>query len=159
MWHYDVASTWVLEAAVGAAILVVVVLLATAIAHLTFLGVQWLAVDLAAHREGRDLFTLPQASEVLEWRRGGPAPAERRVRRRADIVFPGAHRPHGPLQAAVSEVFDSDRPPFYKHFLMIACDERDLRITRVDVTGAGTSQSADISIPLRQQAPSAPGRR
>jgi hypothetical protein len=155
LWHYDVASTWVLDAAVGAAILLVVVLLAIAIAHLTFLGVQWLAVDLAAHREGRDLFTLPQASEVLEWRGGGPAPAERRVRRRADIVFPGAHRPHGPLQAAVSEVFDSDRPPFYKHFLKIACDERELRITRVEVTGAGTRESNPITVPLGQQAPSA----
>jgi hypothetical protein len=126
-----------------------------ALAHLFFIGVPTMLVDCTTHRE-REQFTASQADKVLRWRETEPSRTHRPgwwVRQRANIVFPGEHRPHGPLQQKVAEVFDSDEPPFAKNFLGITTTENELTIRMRPVTGKepGTGEEPEpyrIPIPL-----------
>ncbi len=104
--------------------------------HLVFLGAFSLIWDPDAHRLRRQ-FSQAEAAQVIRWRSGGSRPPSRQVRRRANIAFPGADQPHGPIQSAVSEIFDSDRPPFVKNFLVVTTAPGLLTITAHVVTGTG----------------------
>jgi Calcineurin-like phosphoesterase len=146
-WSGVLESSAPKTAAVG-----LVVLSATAfsvvIAHLTFLGAFWLVRD-RDHEGEPNQFTEAEAQQVIDWRHGGERPTSAAVARRAMIVFPGLFHPHGPLQNAVSEIFDSDKPPFYKNFLVLDSRADLLTITTYLVTGLEASVNAwSIEIPL-----------
>jgi hypothetical protein len=122
------------------------------IAHLTFLGAFWLLWDRDERGEPIQ-FTEAEARDVIDWRHGGTRPSSEAVARRAMIVFPGLFHPHGPLQDAVSEIFDSDNPPFYKNFLVLDSHADRLTVTTYLVTGIEDSIDAwFIDIPLDQDA-------
>jgi hypothetical protein len=122
------------------------------IAHLTFLGAFWLLWDRDERGEPIQ-FTEAEAQDVIDWRHGGTRPSSEAVARRAMIVFPGLFHPHGPLQDAVSEIFDSDKPPFYKNFLVLDSRADRLTVTTYLVTGIEDSIDAwFIDIPLDQDA-------
>jgi hypothetical protein len=148
--HYDVEDTWALSAAVAATVILGTALLGLAVVHLTFLGA------FGLWRAGGSLpLNRTEAAQVVRWRQEGDAhrPSDAGVRRRANVVFPGEARPHGPLQDAVSEVFDSDEAPFYKHFLELRVVDGLLHVHRHDVTGRppGPGQVREpysFSIPL-----------
>jgi hypothetical protein len=110
---------------VGALLLLVTVVLA----HLVFLGAQYLVLDRPAHGDRPDLLTLAEAEAFLAWRstEEGPAPLEPRALRRARTVFPTTDSPRGPIQDKVSEIFDSDFPPFWKNFLVVRTEAGDAR--------------------------------
>jgi hypothetical protein len=138
-WGLDVGTAWTLQAAlvpvVGAALL----LLTVVVAHLVFLGAQYLVIDRLAHHDRPDLLTLEEARTFLDWRsvESGPPPLDPVRMRRARMVFPTPDSPHGPIQAKVSEIFDSDFPPFFKNFLLLrtepAPDRPGARRLRIDV--------------------------
>jgi hypothetical protein len=133
-------DTWVPEAIVAGAVLLAVALAGILIVHLTFLGAPALAWDCHTHRD-QDQLSLAEADRVIKWRTGGEAPKERHVRRRANIVFPGANRPSGPLQRKIAEVCDTDGPPFRKGFLVVEALEHRLTIQPYEVTGEGPAST------------------
>jgi hypothetical protein len=154
-WTYDAHETWVPRAVAAGAVVLIAMSIGIALAHLFFIGVPTMLVDCSTHRE-REQFNASEADQVLRWRETEPSRANRpgwRVRLRANIVFPGENRPHGPLQQKVAEVFDSDEPPFAKNFLVITTTERELTIRMRPVTGdePGTGEQpkpCSIRIPL-----------
>jgi hypothetical protein len=154
-WTYGAHETWVPRAVAGGAVVLIATSIGVALAHLSFIGVPTMLVDCTTHRE-REQFSQSQAEQVLRWRETEPSRTHRpgwRVRQRANIVFPGENRPHGPLQQKVAEVFDSDEPPFAKNFLVITTTEHELTIRMRSVTGEepGTGEepeSYSIPIPL-----------
>ena len=129
-------APWVPRAAATAAVVAGMSLVTLATLHLVFLGAFTLAWDLGTHRPQQQL-TEAEAEAVIDWRAGTPRsrPSSRRVRRRAGIVFPGANRPRGPIQKMVSEIFDSDEPPFWKNFLVVRSTPTDVTVTAHLVTG------------------------
>jgi len=140
------------RAATAGLVLLAATLFSVVIAHLTFLGAFWLVWDRDEAGEPIQ-FTEAEAQAVIDWRHGGTRPSSEPVARRAMIVFPGLFHPHGPLQTAVSEIFDSDRPPFYKNFLVLDSHADRLTITTYLVTGLEDSTDAwFIDIPLHQDA-------
>jgi hypothetical protein len=108
-----------------------------------------MVVDRGTHRDAEQL-TEDQAEQVLRWRADESArPADWRVRARGNIAFPGMAQPRGPLQQAVSEVFDSDRPPFFKEFLELRSDGRSVLIRDHRVRGQAPEPACyEIEIPL-----------
>jgi hypothetical protein len=121
--------------------------------HLVFLGAPAIAFDFTTHSE-RTQLQEDEAADVIAWRKGGAPPAARHVRRRANIVFPGANRPSGPLQQKVAEFCDTDEPPFRKNFLVLEADAERLTITPYRVTGEaddGTLIEDAITVPYAQQ--------
>jgi hypothetical protein len=141
-------DTWLPRTAVVAGVLAAMLVVTVVTLHLTFLGAFSLVWDFHAHRP-REQLSRGEAEWVIRWRAGGSRPPSRRVRRRANIVFPGADQPHGPIQSAVSEIFDSDRPPFIKNFLVVTSDPGTLTVTAHVVTGtADPPPPYVISIPL-----------
>lgn len=136
------------KAAAAGLVVLVAALLSVVIAHLTFLGAFWLVWDRDAQGEPIQ-FTEAEAQDVIDWRHGGTRPTSKAVARRAMVVFPGLFHPHGPLQDAVSEIFDSDKPPFYKNFLLLDSRADRLTITTYLVTGIEDAVEAwFIDIPL-----------
>jgi hypothetical protein len=145
------------KAAAAGLVVVSATLFSVVISHLTFLGAFWLVWDRDERGEPH-LFTEAEAHQVIDWRHGGNRPDSEAVARRAMIVFPGLFHPHGPLQDAVSEIFDSDKPPFYKNFLVLDSRADRLKITTRLVTGIERSLDAwSIEIPIDQgRRPSSP---
>ncbi|MEP6696940.1 MAG: hypothetical protein ABJA34_08695 [Pseudonocardiales bacterium] len=145
-------GTWLPRAVEIACLVVVMTVLAVVTVNLAFLGAFSLLWDLPAHRPG-DQFSAAEADWVIRWRAGGSRPPWRRVRRRANVVFPGADDPHGPIQSAVSEIFDSDEPPFIKNFLVVRTDPDEVTVTAHVVTGTDdVPPPYEVSIPLRRRA-------
>lgn len=141
-------NAWIPGAAVTAVVVLAMTVITVVTLHLTFLGAFSLIWDRDAHHVGEQL-TWIDADRVIRWRAGGSRPPERQVRRRANIVFPGADQPRGPIQAAVSELFDSDEPPFIKSFLVVKSAPRRLTVTAHVVTGTDTGPGPyEIKIPL-----------
>jgi hypothetical protein len=135
LWSFHADETWVPRAAAAGAVVLLITLLGVAIAHLVFIGAPAMVIDFHTHCEGEQL-TDKQAEQVIEWRQEEPEHRPSwRVRRRANIVFPGAHRPHGPLQQKVSEIFDSDDEPFAKNFLIVTSTADQVTIRARFVTG------------------------
>jgi hypothetical protein len=131
-------------------------LVAVVVTHLVLVGTPSLIVDLDAHRvvgpgEAGRLVPVGDAQLLLDERAGGgTAPVSSPVRRRADIVAPGSDQPQGPLQKAVAEIFDSDRPPFFKNFLVCESEPDELTVRVVIVTGEDDAPApVVISIPVR----------
>jgi hypothetical protein len=138
------------RAAAAGLVVLVATSVSVVIAHLTFLGAFWLVWDRDERGEPIQ-FTEAEAQDVIDWRHGGTRPGSEAVARRAMIVFPGLFHPHGPLQDAVSEIFDSDKPPFYKNFLVLDSRADRLTVTTYLVTGIDDSIDAwFIDIPLDQ---------
>jgi hypothetical protein len=131
-------GTWVPAAALTAVVVALLVMLTVVLVNLTFLGAYALFIDRAVRVEGDPAFTREEALDVLTWRRTGEEadrPKDPRVARRARIVFPSAYQPRGPIQTKVSEIFDSDTPPFAKHFLVVTTTAEWLTITPHPVDG------------------------
>jgi hypothetical protein len=130
------ARTWVPSALAGTAVVVLLVALAVVLSNLTFLGSYALVTDVDAHRDDMVAFSLAQATQVIAWRDGddGSKPTGR-VYTRAQVVFPSLRDPRGLVQRKVSELFDSDDPPFYKHFLVMTSTHHTLTITPQPVDG------------------------
>ncbi|HEY6797224.1 MAG TPA: hypothetical protein VI248_21330, partial [Kineosporiaceae bacterium] len=120
-WALDQGTGWTLRTALVPVVGALMVLVTVVVAHLVFLGAQYLVIDGHAHTDHADLLTLEEASAFLDWRsvESGRPPLSPRALRRARIVFPTPDSPHGPIQAKVSEIFDSDFPPFWKNFLVL----------------------------------------
>lgn len=146
---------WLVHSAVASACVIVLVLLAVVLSHLTYLGAYTLITDLGAHRDGEDLLTEAEARTFLDWRvdpsRRSPLPPV--LQRRAKMVFPSTDKPQGPIQKYVAEIFDSDNPPFCKNFLLLRTEAGRLVIDVHLVRGDGPiSQDAQprrsIVIPL-----------
>lgn len=127
-------STWWPAVAIGAALFTAVAVGAAALlAHLVFLGAHSLIADPKAwvsprYRQGvpthYDFISEAAAASIIEaeHHRMGAQPAVVegvgwRIRRRAQIAFPGLNPPFGPIQRFVSEIYSLDEPPFFKHFL------------------------------------------
>ncbi|PZS25223.1 MAG: hypothetical protein DLM59_20590 [Pseudonocardiales bacterium] len=143
-----VFDTWLPRAAALAGLLLVLSVSTVATENLTFLGAFSLVWDVHSHRLQQQL-SEPEAEWVIRWRAGGHRPPWRHVRRRANIVFPAAGHPHGPIQSAVSEIFDSDEPPFIKNFLVVRSEPDALTVTAHVVTGTDDPPPPyEISIPL-----------
>jgi hypothetical protein len=144
-WALDRATAWTLRAALVPVVGALQLLVTVVVAHLVFLGAQYLVFDLAAHAGSPGLLTLGEAEAFLRWRsvEAGAAQLTPRALRRARIVFPTTDSPHGPIQEKVSEIFDSDFPPFWKDFLVLRTEQapggaRRLRIDVHVVRGTGT---------------------
>jgi hypothetical protein len=135
----DAHQPWVPRAVVAGAVLLTLALVGIIVAHLVFLGAHALAWDRPTHAD-REQLTTDQAKDVLAWRRGADKPGERAVRRRANVVFPGATQPNGPLQRKISEICDSDSRPFRKNFLILNADRDELVIKPCRVTGYKTPE-------------------
>jgi hypothetical protein len=147
---WDVFDSSAPTAAAAGLVVLVATMVSVVIAHLTFLGAFWLVGDRDERGEPIQ-FTEAEAQDVIDWRYGGTRPSSEAVARRAMIVFPGLFHPHGPLQNTVSEIFDSDQPPFYKNFLVVDSRADRLTITTYLVTGIEDSCDAwFIDIPLDQ---------
>lgn len=141
-------DSWLPRAAATAGVVLAMAVLIVVTTHLTFLGAFSLIWDVGTHRPGQQ-FSRAEAEWVIRWRSGGNRPPSRRVRRRANIAFPGTDQPHGPIQSAVSEIFDSDRPPFVKNFLVVGTVPGAMTVTAHVVTGTdGGPAPYEISIPL-----------
>jgi hypothetical protein len=142
---------WFLPALAAVAVIVAVTLLAIAFIHLMFLGALALVWHPGEHTE-QEFLSDPEAEAVLEWRHGATRPRlTPRVRRIANIVYPGAANPHGPIQRFVAEIFDSNDPPFFKNFLHMYTTEEELTIVVHAVTGEGEELSIELAtctIPL-----------
>jgi hypothetical protein len=86
------------------------------------------------------------------------------VTRLANLVYPGADQPHGPLQRKLSEIFDTDVPPFYKNFLRVEVENGKLTIQGIGVRGDEQSAAAlemigpPVRIDLPDPTPPAGGR-
>jgi len=141
-------STWLPRAAAAALVVLSMTVITVVTLHLMFLGAFSLIWDIGTHRVGEQL-SWAQADRIIRWRAGGSRPPQRHVRRRANIVFPGAEHPRGPIQSAVSEIFDSDEPPFVKSFLVVTSDPGVLTVTAHVVTGTDDGPPPyTITIPL-----------
>jgi len=144
-----VYETWVPTAATAAMVVTATTLVGIVVAHLSFLG----AFSLLWHG-GEGTLTTEEAEQGLAWRDyGHPKPAAARVRRIVNLVHPGAKNPHGPLQRKVSEIFDTDEPPFFKSFLRLEVNAETLVVRCYGVRGneasAGDVQVVDeVEIPL-----------
>ncbi len=140
IWLADLWLGWVVRSAVASVVVIVLALMTLVIAHLTYLGAYVLLVDPWAHRDGAEQLTAEQAREFLDWRvdtsRRSPLPAL--PQRRAKIVFPPTDNPNGPIQRKVSEIFDSDDPPFWKNFLVLRTRPGKLVVDVHIVHGSGT---------------------
>jgi hypothetical protein len=150
------AGTWVPRAALTALVVAGLAVLSAVLVNLTFLGTYTLAFDRDAHRAGDPgflPFTAADAAQVLRWRTSGSVadrPRDPKVVRRAQIVFPATDQPQGPVQKQVSEIFDSDVPPFAKHFLVVSTTPDLLVIAPHPVDGVRHLPPLDpIEIPLR----------
>jgi hypothetical protein len=150
------AGTWVPRATLTGLVVVALVVLTVVLVNLTFLGTYALVLDRDARRAadpGFLPFTPEGAAQVLRWRMSGSAadkPADPKVVRRAQIVFPSTDQPQGPVQKQVSEIFDSDVPPFAKHFLVVSTTSESLVLTPQPVDGVRTLPPlAPIEVPLR----------
>ena len=137
-WTLDVRTAWTLRAAIVPVAGALLVGVAVVLAHLVFLGAQYLVLDRDAHRDRPDLLTLPEARTFLDWRatEQGTPPLSGRTMRRARTVFPTTDSPRGPIQEKVSEIFDSDVPPFWKNFLVLRIEPG---------SGAGAAQGQGTS--------------
>jgi hypothetical protein len=148
-WTLGAHETWVPQAVASCAVVLVATAISIAFAHLFFIGAPTMLADWRTHRDVEQFTAYDleeakaadkppsEAQQVLDWRKKEPTRDRPhwRVRLRANIVFPGANRPSGPLQQKVAEVFDSDDPPFAKHFLVITSTEHQLTIRMRPVTG------------------------
>ncbi|MGB9378056.1 MAG: hypothetical protein WCB04_11145 [Mycobacteriales bacterium] len=142
-------DTWLPRAALSGAVIFVMAAITVVTLHLGFLGAMSLIWDRETHGV-RDQLSHAEADRVIRWRAGGTRPPQRHVRRRANIAFPGTDQPHGPIQSAVSEIFDSDVPPFIKNFLVVKADEQELTVTAHVVTGTDSVPPPyDIKIRLQ----------
>ena len=146
LWSVGAHETWIPRAAAAGTLVLALIVLGVVTVHLVFIGAPTMLVD--PHTWGdREQFTRPEAAAVLAWRGGAGRPSGWRVRLRANIVFPGADRPHGPLQEKVSEIFDADEPPFAKHFLVVDSSHDQLTIRVVPVTGT-EPEPTPVTIPI-----------
>ncbi len=152
-------GTWVPRATVTAAVVSTLVVLSAVLVNLTFLGTYALLLDsLARHadRPGFEPFSDDEARQILRWRREGDAfkPTDGAVVRRAQIVFPSTDQPQGAVQRKACEIFDSDSPPFAKHFLVLSTDGATLTVTVRPVDGVhDLAPLATIAIGLGPGAP------
>jgi hypothetical protein len=137
---------WLPRALAASATLLGVALLGVLISHLTFLGAFELIFDRTA-RTGA--LSDEAAQQGLDWRAGGDKPDDACARRIVNLVYPGADRPHGPLQRKISEIFDSDAPPFYKSFVRLDVKDRVLTISCIGVTGdENRAEDLDRPVPI-----------
>jgi hypothetical protein len=142
-WIVDGASHWPVRAAIAAAVVGLLVVVTVSLVHLVFLGGHRLVVDLQAHQDGRVLLTPEQAAAFFAWRGGRADPLPPLAHYRARMVAPSSAQPRGPIQDKVSEIFDSDDPPFWKNFLLLTTDAGVLTIDVFVVHGLGpVSQEA-----------------
>ena len=148
LWEFDVPDTWVPQAVVAGAVVLVLVLTGIALIHLVFLGAWTMLVDSETHRD-EEQFTREDAEKVIDWRarKGAARPESGVLRRKANIVFPGAGRPHGPLQEKVAEIYDVDDPPFYKNFLVLRTTEAALEIDAHLVRDETSVEPSTFTIP------------
>jgi hypothetical protein len=139
------ADTWVPRALVAAIVLVAAAVLGIAIAHLNFFNAFSLLYRWNMHSGTLDE---TEAGAIIEWRSRSDAPRPRSGRTRgiANMVYPGSRNPSGPIQKLVSEIFDSDFPPFRKHFLLVESDSSRLKVSCIQVTGEETG-AATIAPP------------
>jgi hypothetical protein len=160
-WRYG----WIVRSAVASVVIVVLVLVGIAVMHLTYLSAYTLLIDRQAHREHEDLLSAEDARQFMAWRmdpRATPRlPTTRQ--RRAKTVFPSTDRPQGPIQQKVSEIFDSDEPPFWKNFLHVRTAPGrlsiDVYVVRGDSTIAADAEPrAAIVVPLAARAHQDGGR-
>jgi hypothetical protein len=133
------------QAAVASLTILAVAVLGVAIAHLGFLH----AFALLPHwRDRSGHLDATQAQAIVDWRAGGRKPDDRNVVRVGNLVYPGSRNPHGPLQQTISEIFDRDVPPFYKHFLRLESTAETVTITRIDVTGENAAPRRTVCLRL-----------
>lgn len=134
---FGLVSSWPVAVIASAAFTLLAVAAAVLLAHLVFVGAYWLVVDAGSHRSSRyeppssssdplpfwSFISEAEAEEILRAERekgasgAAPAAVSDRVRRRAEIAFPGLNPPFGPIQKFVAEIYSRDEPPFFKHFL------------------------------------------
>jgi len=140
-WLIDLGTAWTLRAAIVPVVGALLLLVTVVLAHLVFLGAQYLVLDREAHHDRPDLLTQAEATSFLAWRAteaGCPEDLGRRALRRARTVFPTTDSPRGPIQDKVSEIFDSDVPPFWKNFLV-------LRVEPIGGSGGAGGLGGEVS--------------
>jgi hypothetical protein len=129
---------WPVRGAAAAAVGTVAVLASLTATHLAFLDAYPLIWDRDA-KQPTTVLSVEDAHRIITERAAGEdeqtTTFDRKLKRRANVAFPGLNMPFGPLQSFVSEIYSSHFPPFYKHFLVIDTDEALARITRHDVRG------------------------
>jgi hypothetical protein len=142
----DVLPGWMWRGVAATVIIAFVTLLGIVIVHLVFLGAHTMAWHCGSHREVSQL-TDEQAADILAWRAPGPSQKpDPKARWVANIVFPGSTNPHGPIQRFVAEIFDSDKPPFFKHFLVLESTDECLSVAPQAVTGCDDSKTKDSGL-------------
>jgi len=154
-------ASWADTAAVAAAVLLVLWLLGSAVAHLTYLGAWGL---LMPHADRSGTLTIDEARSALAWQADNTKTRpERRVRRTLRMVYPGTAGPTGPLQSKVAELFDADRPPFHKNFLVLDIGDRKLTVqchaVQGDEEGSGDVEVVDTVICDLNRRPDGPTAR
>jgi calcineurin-like phosphoesterase family protein len=157
----DVVPAWLGPGAAAAAIIAAMTVVAVVIVHLVFLGAHTMVWPWHwhSHRETTQL-TPDQATAIIKWRNPPDPPApnplpDRATRWVANLVFPAATHPHGPIQQFVAEIFDSDHPPFFKNFLILESGDGHLKLTPRLVTG-GTDAATERPQPFSIDLPAPP---
>lgn len=173
------ATSWPVTTATAAAFALLTIGAAVGLTHLVFLGAYRLIFDPGAHTAPRYRADSPEADLpfwsfisksdarkiiLAERERDGlgaqPADVDvdPKVRRRAEIAFPGLNPPFGPIQKFVSEIYSRDEPPFFKHFLRFETSPEEVTITIHKVRGdrpVVSERVVTISLPpVEEQQPS-----
>lgn len=143
------ATRWIVTSTAGAAAVLVALGVIALLGHLSFLGAFWVIVD-----RGATTFTEAELDELFRARAAYPPRTPRvpaRVLRWARLTSPALGEPGGILQREVSEIFSSDKPPFYKGFLRLTTRrvghrQAELSIVLHRVYGDRPAQQEEIAV-------------